>query len=239
MCDALTQVADTPMTWINRALQLEVTLDDANMEDSDRSIEWISQACDAYRAALQVDKHPAALLGLAISFRILGTWKIPSHSASWEGSVLVKEYQARTSADVPNAISCPLPSPCRAESSHDSVLATKQSILASPHNGNTWLSLSKQLLLETPRLGQDEPLPAAARAAVARARQLLLGQLTSPSTNKYGDVQVLASSLSQVLGMESFLDMDDGLSSHNKAQLALLICPQNALPRSLLLEQHS
>jgi len=59
--DALTQVADTPIMWIGRALLLEKTLgnDDSEMEDN------LRRAADAYRAALQVARHPAALLGLS------------------------------------------------------------------------------------------------------------------------------------------------------------------------------
>jgi len=56
--DALTQVADTPVVWIGRAL-LEERRGLGGGEDCMR------RAADAYRAALQVGRHPAALLGLA------------------------------------------------------------------------------------------------------------------------------------------------------------------------------
>lgn len=60
MSDALTQVADTPMMWINRALVMERQGDSTGM---------LQQAADAYRAALQVAPIPAAKFGLALSGR--------------------------------------------------------------------------------------------------------------------------------------------------------------------------
>jgi Flp pilus assembly protein TadD len=67
--DALTQVADTPMMWINRALVLERQAADNIDEDGSNSEDTIRQAADAYRAALQVGKHPSAMLGLAMTCR--------------------------------------------------------------------------------------------------------------------------------------------------------------------------
>jgi tetratricopeptide (TPR) repeat protein len=65
MLDGLTQVADSPLMWICRALLLEreVQLDSGPCEP------LISRAADAYRAALQVVKHPSALLGLSLTCR--------------------------------------------------------------------------------------------------------------------------------------------------------------------------
>jgi hypothetical protein len=69
--DALTQVADTPMMWINRALVLERQAAASMLADNAGKCERIiSQAADAYRAALQVGKHPSAMLGLAMSCRM-------------------------------------------------------------------------------------------------------------------------------------------------------------------------
>jgi hypothetical protein len=65
MLDGLTQVADSPLMSICRALLLErdVQLDCSPCKP------LISRAADAYRAALQVVKHPSALLGLSITCR--------------------------------------------------------------------------------------------------------------------------------------------------------------------------
>ena len=63
--DALTQVADTPYMWICRALLLE-------KESIDRAGDRVGlreQAADAYRAALEVEKLPASLLGLSMTCR--------------------------------------------------------------------------------------------------------------------------------------------------------------------------
>ena len=65
MLDGLTQVADSPLMWICRALLLERDV----QSDSGPSEPRISRAADAYRAALQVVKHPSALLGLSLTCR--------------------------------------------------------------------------------------------------------------------------------------------------------------------------
>lgn len=57
--DALTQVADSPLMWIGRALLLE-------SNGTEKS--W-KRAADAYRTALQVSQSPAALLGLSMTCR--------------------------------------------------------------------------------------------------------------------------------------------------------------------------
>jgi tetratricopeptide (TPR) repeat protein len=68
--DALTQVADSPMMWINRALILERTAA-SDIRNGERRMakERMSQAADAYRAAIQVVKHPSAMLGLSLTCR--------------------------------------------------------------------------------------------------------------------------------------------------------------------------
>lgn len=66
--DALTEVADTPMMWINRAVILEHTA--ASNPGEPQSQHCIMQAADAYRAALQVVKHPIAMIGLALTCRM-------------------------------------------------------------------------------------------------------------------------------------------------------------------------
>ncbi|CAB9501462.1 Tetratricopeptide repeat domain 37 [Seminavis robusta] len=68
--DALTQVADSPMMWINRALILELKASaDIEKGQGQHAQEKISNAADAYRAALQVVKHPSAMLGIAMTCR--------------------------------------------------------------------------------------------------------------------------------------------------------------------------
>lgn len=69
--DGLTQVADTPMMWVNRALILERTISlDDNLASQKDAAEKIAQASDAYRAAIQVMKHPVAMFGLSLSCRV-------------------------------------------------------------------------------------------------------------------------------------------------------------------------
>lgn len=60
--DCLTQIADTPIMWIGRGLAHEV-LARKESSFSEQDIHFMN-AADAYRAALQVNQNPAALLGL-------------------------------------------------------------------------------------------------------------------------------------------------------------------------------
>jgi tetratricopeptide (TPR) repeat protein len=69
--DELTQVADTPMMWICRAAMLERQAFEQSDEDAKRL--KLSQAADAYRAAVQVMKEPTALLGVGMTCRVTDT----------------------------------------------------------------------------------------------------------------------------------------------------------------------
>jgi hypothetical protein len=69
--NALTQVADTPMMWMNRAYMLERGAATHLEHDNSQAERDIAQAADAYRAALQVMKHPDAQLGLAMTGRMI------------------------------------------------------------------------------------------------------------------------------------------------------------------------
>jgi len=75
MLDGLTQVADSPLMWICRALLLE---NEGQSRSGPRETQ-ISRAADAYRAALQVVKHPTALLGLSLTTRAAMSSRQPSH----------------------------------------------------------------------------------------------------------------------------------------------------------------
>ena len=70
--EALTQVADTPMMWMNCAFILEREAERILAEgDKCKPNDYISQAADAYRASLQVMRHPEAQLGLSLTGRML------------------------------------------------------------------------------------------------------------------------------------------------------------------------
>lgn len=102
--NALTQVADTPMMWINRAFMLErkAALDVGGKLSTGVSRK-ISQAADAYRAALQIMKQPDAMIGLAVTGRVVSdgeTRKSRSiaHTANRkDSSALMKEFLAASS----------------------------------------------------------------------------------------------------------------------------------------------
>jgi len=69
--EALTQVADTPMMWLNRAFVLEREAEMCLVKDEEKKTEdLIIQAADAYRASLQVMRHPEARLGLSLTGRV-------------------------------------------------------------------------------------------------------------------------------------------------------------------------
>lgn len=69
--DYLTQVDDTPLMWIGRGFLLEKSSRAwTGVTDQDLSKEaCLTKAADAYRAALQIMQHPAALLGLSLTCR--------------------------------------------------------------------------------------------------------------------------------------------------------------------------
>ena len=69
--EALTQVADTPMMWMNCAFILEREAEKhLQREQGKETEECISQAADAYRASLQVNRHPEAQFGLSLTGRM-------------------------------------------------------------------------------------------------------------------------------------------------------------------------
>ena len=101
--DALTQVADTPMMWINRALILErhaALYDDDSLSDA-----AIAKAADAYRAALQVaPKHPAAMIGLSVTCRAALS-KNKQFATRQESNFFLEEFLNATSKkDAPSLI---------------------------------------------------------------------------------------------------------------------------------------
>eukprot|EP00977_Amphora_coffeiformis_P026799 scaffold30342_cov157-Amphora_coffeaeformis.AAC.6 len=233
MCEVLTQVADTPMTWINRAYQLEKqTLDSEEKETSE-----IEQISDAYRAALQIQKDPFALLGLAASFRVAAAASKSLEPIKWENHNLIEEYQSITSATPSYDIVIPSDDVKANDNSMTaprSTIATKQAIIEDPDRGDAWLSISRDILLGVS--GEiDESTSSAARAAACRASALLLGKLTDASSHVGTKAVVNASDLSASLAMETWLDDSKLRDDHKKkAQLALLMCPQNDLARELL-----
>ncbi|KAL9182460.1 hypothetical protein ACHAXT_013112 [Thalassiosira profunda] len=66
--DQLTQIEDTPLMWVGRGFLLEKTSKSWNDQPSAREA-CLAKAADAYRAALQISQHPAALLGLSLTCR--------------------------------------------------------------------------------------------------------------------------------------------------------------------------
>lgn len=67
--NALTQVADTPMMWINRAFMLERNAKSMH-ENESTAVLNLEKAADAYRAAMQVMTQPESQLGLAVTCRV-------------------------------------------------------------------------------------------------------------------------------------------------------------------------
>jgi hypothetical protein len=100
--EALTQVADTPMMWMNCAYILE---QEAAMRigHCHKDLEGIMiQVSDAYRASLQLAKHPAAQLGLSLTSRVkkakgLGGDGVIQTSWRKHAFLLMKEYAGASS----------------------------------------------------------------------------------------------------------------------------------------------
>lgn len=94
--DAVTQIADTPMMWINRALILE---HESVTRKPEESADRLRQAADAYRAALQVEKDPSAMFGLALTCHF--DKSLSADSAALESYGYTTEYLGGTnSADL-------------------------------------------------------------------------------------------------------------------------------------------
>lgn len=238
VCDVLTQIADTHMTWINRAYQLEKNA----LDKEDKAAHDIEQITDAYRAALQVQKEPFALLGLAASFRVAAATASAGQGNEFENQTLLGEFQSITSIHPSSVFSLgsrereTAPAPLDNIPTPVSVLGTKHAILERPDRGDAWLGLCRELVLE---LSGDDDINESnsqpARAAARRASTLLLGKVTDPSSGRKDEGVVVASDLSDSLALESWLDThENAVASKKKAQLALLICPQNTLAREIL-----
>jgi len=99
--DALTQVADTPMMWINRALAVELRAKSGgNSADRDILESNFRQAVDAYQAALQVANIPIAKKGLALAYRATILYgddeNARNQDSKDECSHLLSEYRSAT-----------------------------------------------------------------------------------------------------------------------------------------------
>lgn len=233
-CDKLIQVADTPMSWINQALQLEKK---ALERDSRFAADESGQISDAYRAALQIQKEPFALVGLAASFRLAAAAKGGSKTGEWENKTLSSEYYSITSKSAPGTVEISLDDETLGavdDTERSSSLATKRSIIIDPRYGEAWLSVAKQLVVEQSDSMTERDLNSA-KVAIQRANSILLGRLTEENSTVGEHAHVAASDLSSSLSLDSWLDGENGTSSSvKKAQLALLVCPQNSLARQVL-----
>ena len=230
LCDVLTQVADTYMTWINRACQIEKDL----LDREERGIDFVGEMADAYRASLQVQRDPFAVLGLAASLRLAAAAGT-DEGGEWENRVLLDEYESLTSIS-PASVFKVLPRDKDVRSDKCAFPAcprsTKRAILERPDRGDMWLNLSRQLLLEAD--GEvDECALQPARIAIRRAASLLLGKITG-TTGRRKTEDISAWDVSESLALESWLDGGSDINSNKFSQLALLICPQNLVARKTL-----
>ncbi|KAL3933250.1 MAG: hypothetical protein SGBAC_010479 [Bacillariaceae sp.] len=94
-----TQVADSPLMWINRAFILEQKsrgcLGATTITDD---LKMVFEASDAYRAALQVTKQPDALIGLAVTGMLSQNGCSGLHGKHRKNSLaLLNEYLAMSS----------------------------------------------------------------------------------------------------------------------------------------------
>jgi hypothetical protein len=100
--EALTQIADTPMMWMNCAYVLEQEAA-IHIGHGHKDLEGIMiQVSDAYRASLQVAKNTAAQLGLSLISHIRKAEGLGSDGViqtSWRNNafLLMKEYAGASS----------------------------------------------------------------------------------------------------------------------------------------------
>lgn len=97
--NALTQVADTPMMWINRAFILERTAKSLIGKAGNAMLN-LANAADAYRAAMQVMKHSESQLGLAVTCRVAeekdaNRMRSKERSLHQEALALTREYNGK------------------------------------------------------------------------------------------------------------------------------------------------
>ena len=70
--EALTHIADTPSMWMNRAFILKGEAEMSLASDNGfKAEDFIRQSADAFRASLQLVRHPESQLGLSLTGRVL------------------------------------------------------------------------------------------------------------------------------------------------------------------------
>ena len=185
--DALTQVADTPMMWINRAINLERNADKYLSTDPSLSESNIGRASDAYRASLQVMQHPAAMLGLAATCRleinVKDSTSASTESRRRESIAQMEKYIGKTnSSNVSSVLLSHLMKiekgilSSRKDWGSDIVSASKQSLAASlsdPRSENAGLQLAS-IKLASQCSPSDSTLPTSAseEKSLSLARQI-------------------------------------------------------------------
>lgn len=195
MLDALTQAADSPMMWIGRAILLE---NNALREDPGTTDALISQSADSYRAALQVLKHPVALLGLSLTSCLeaenegyLSPFESLSREVSrMEGSACVAEYRGITSGTEtsfsPEVFSVRTDPNSPSESLFVTELTQARQIVHHPEDCNLWLHMAKSLAQEIYAVSESKnwklvrQTVEAAALACDKAASLLLHQAMQP-----------------------------------------------------------
>lgn len=255
--ESLTQVADSPMMWINRALILERRAAANQPSNSNSAIdqarEFAQQASDAYRAAVQVVKPPSVVLGLA------ATGRVAPEVPEWDYKAYCTEYEAvSTGSSLDKDLIKIIRSPGSNKEINAAVVndagptSIAEHAIREPNRGELWLKLARELIVSSNTDKNEEAI--SAEAAASRAASMFMLQLTDPTSslgsNHRASPFVSAKEISEALTLVHWLDsslpkqdvmMDDSESVQQASprpsvdlQRALLMNPQNRLAREAI-----
>jgi tetratricopeptide (TPR) repeat protein len=254
--DALTQVADSPMMWINRALILERRAAANQPNNSsivkDQAQEFTQQASDAYRAAAQVVKPPSVVLGLAATGRIapeVPDWDYKSYCTEYKamstGSILDKElikiFRSPGAGEERSSI------PPNADDAGP--ISTAALVVREPNRGELWLKLARELVVsrdndKSEKHSADDAL--SAETAARRAASIFMLQLTDlTSSSSLGnahrtaapgvDAKELSEALTLVQWLDSSLPKQDVMVDDSDSAQQAFPRPSVDLQRALLM----
>ena len=253
--ETLTQVADTPMMWINRAFLLEKEARQQGITQ-DR----MDKVVDAYRASLQVTTEPSALVGIAANglLSIEASGPLAAAFSKWDIKSFSDEYSTSTSVTAADRKIIEQANALRPTQQKRNNRVPEglldhgfaQNLILGPHRADLWLRLAKDIVSKMAVQGDDRARESA-NASASKAVLILKTQLEEPShlTRKEQQLQedyVDADVLSEALIMRTYTqptqhgsedpEQLSPLPPPNDLQHALLMSPWNRLAWAALVQ---
>ncbi|KAL7581593.1 hypothetical protein ACA910_022150 [Epithemia clementina (nom. ined.)] len=253
--ETLTQVADTPMMWINRAFLLEKEAVQQDMAEG-KLLDQLDKIADAYRASLQVTSEPSALIGYAANGLLsietcekrrghFSGWDIKNYGDEYSTSVAVNATGIKILQHVRSCRSTPLKLNSGVPEGLLGTTHASQGILLQPQRAELWLRLSKEIFAKIATT--ETRARESANAAATKAVLILKHQLEEPShltrqEQVVDDEYVNADVFTESLIMRCYTDPSppvedcNGVSPPKELQQAMLVSPWNKLARATLLQ---